>query len=113
MSACAREANRQSKRSPLACVNFSSSSTLCFDAKLIGLLQTPSYHCALPVDFADSLPRAPPARSQTTIPSAPPTEAFSLRPLMYFLSGLDSSACATSTRPTFNHHRHINSPQIA
>src|ERR1700674_733700 len=60
MSACAREANRQSKRSPLACVNFSSSSTLCFGAKLIGLLQTPSYHCALPVDFADSLPRAPP-----------------------------------------------------
>src|SRR5260370_25400896 len=57
MSACAREANRQSKRSPLACVNFSLSSTLCFDAKLIGLLQTPSYHCALPVDFADSLPR--------------------------------------------------------
>ena len=39
-------------------------------AKLIGLLQTPSYHCALPVDFADSLPRAPPSRGQTPLPSS-------------------------------------------
>src|SRR5713101_230298 len=42
-------------------------------------------------------PRAPPARNQTTIPSAPPTDAFSLRPLMYFLSGLDSLAAFRAT----------------
>src|ERR1019366_10009658 len=36
-------------------------------------------------------PRAPPARSQTTIPSNHQTDVFSLRPLMYFLGGLDSS----------------------
>src|ERR1019366_7211851 len=39
-------------------------------------------------------PRAPPARSQTTIPSAPQTDVISLRPLMYFLSGLDTQGMA-------------------
>src|ERR1019366_873444 len=39
-------------------------------------------------------PRAPPARSQTTIPSAPQTDVISLRPLMYFLSGLDTQGTA-------------------
>jgi len=38
-------------------VNYSLSSMPCFDIRLVGLLQPPSYHCALPVDFADSLPR--------------------------------------------------------
>src|ERR1039458_4415201 len=35
-------------------------------------------------------PRTPPARSQTTIPSNHQTDVFSLRPLMYFLGGLDT-----------------------
>src|SRR6266446_7730140 len=30
----------------------------CSDIRLVGLLQPRSYHCVLPVDFADSLPRA-------------------------------------------------------
>jgi putative transposase len=34
--------------------------------------------------------RHPDARSQTTIPSNPQTDVFSLRPLMYFLGGLDA-----------------------
>src|SRR5208283_5473304 len=37
-------------------------------------------------------PRAPPDRSQTTIPSNPQTDVFFLRPPMYFRSGLDTSA---------------------
>jgi hypothetical protein len=43
MRACVREANRQSKRLPHACVNFSLSSTPWSEAELHGLLQTHSY----------------------------------------------------------------------
>src|ERR1022692_5345931 len=43
-------------------------------------------------------PRAPPARSQTTIPSNPQTDVFSLRPLMYFLGGFDTALAHNAKR---------------
>lgn len=66
-SVCARKVIRQNKPSPPACVNYSLSSMPCFDIRLVGLLQPPSYHCALPVDFADSLPRTPPGSDNSKV----------------------------------------------
>ena len=51
MRACVREANRQSKRLPHACVNFSLSSTPWSEAELHGLLQTHPHRWVVPVDF--------------------------------------------------------------
>jgi poly(3-hydroxyalkanoate) synthetase len=46
--------------------------------------------------IAGGNPRAPPASSQTTIATDPPTDAFSSRPLIYFRSGLDNWLTTTS-----------------
>src|SRR5713101_6414621 len=49
-------------------------------------------HCIFAAIARGNPPRAPPARSQTTIPTAPTTDAFSFRPLMYFAPALTGGA---------------------